>query len=84
MTIYLKDEATSKAVRKLAKLRGVTLTEAVHSAVAEALAKEGKVSREARVTKAIEVARMKLAKLPIVNQPHSVDKAFFDELSGDI
>jgi hypothetical protein len=37
MSIYIKDEATSKAVRKLAKLRGTNLTEAVRFAVEEAI-----------------------------------------------
>ena len=84
MTIYLKDEATSKAVRKLAKLRGTTLTEAVRMAVQEALAKEDGSARSERVRKAIAVARARLEKLPKVTNPMPADKIFFDELSGDI
>lgn len=40
MGIYVKDSATEKAVRKLAKLRGTTLTEAIRNAVAKALDEE--------------------------------------------
>ena len=38
MTFYVKDPATDKAVRKLAKLKGVTLTEAIRNAVEKDLA----------------------------------------------
>lgn len=84
MTIYLKDEATSKAVRKLAKLRGITLTEAVRVAVAEALAKEDASARAERVRKAIADAHARLAKLPRVAEPMPADKAFFDEMWDDM
>ena len=33
MTFYIKDPATDKAVRRLAKLKGKTLTETIHEAV---------------------------------------------------
>jgi antitoxin VapB len=82
MTIYLKDEATSKAVRKLAKLRGTTLTEAVRSAVAEALSKENEPKRRERVFNEIKALQDKFAKRPKTGL--KADKAFFDELSGDI
>lgn len=82
MTIYLKDEATSKAVRKLAKLRGTTLTEAVRFAVAGALEKETipKWRKNAeRELKELQAEVAKHAKTGL-----KADKAFFDELSGDI
>jgi antitoxin VapB len=82
MTIYLKDEATSKAVRKLAKLRGTTLTEAVRTAVAEALAQEGEANRRKKLLNDIKVLQDKFAKLP--SSGLLADKAFFDDLSGDI
>ncbi len=82
MTIYLKDEATSKAVRKLAKLRGTTLTEAVRTAVAAALAAEAKSSRSKKVLDELAELRAEFAKRP--NTGLKADKAFFDELSGDI
>ena len=33
MGIFIKDQETDKAVRKLAKLRGISLTEAIRNAV---------------------------------------------------
>jgi antitoxin VapB len=39
MPLRIKDPATEAAVRRLAKLRGVTLTEAVRTACEETLAK---------------------------------------------
>ena len=82
MTIYLKDEATSMAVRKLAKLRGTTLTEAVHSAVAEAIAQGDKPKRRDNVLGKLKILQDKIAMIP--NTDLEADKAFFDELSGDI
>ncbi len=82
MTIYLKDETTSKAVRKLAKLRGTTLTEAVRTAVAAALAAEAKSSRSKKVLDELAELRAEFAKRP--NTGLKADKSFFDELSGDI
>ena len=40
MGIYVKDPVTDRAVRKLAKLRGTTLTNAIRSAVQKELAVE--------------------------------------------
>ncbi len=82
MTIYLKDEATSKAVRKLAKLRGTTLTDAVRSAVTEALAAEARPNRRKKVFDELAALRAEFGKRP--NTGLKADKAFFDELSGDI
>ena len=84
MTIYLKDEATSVAVRKLAKLRGTTLTDAIRGAVAEALANEGKSNRQMNIRKAIRDTQERLASLPKIGEGLHADKAFYDELSGDI
>ena len=82
MTIYLKDEATSNAVRKLAKLRGTTLTEAVRFAVAVALEKESEPERRKKVMDAIRAAQDEFAKFEKTGL--KADKAFFDELSGGI
>jgi antitoxin VapB len=82
MSIYIKDEATSKAVRKLAKLRRVTLTEAVRLAVQESLAHETKQRKQASVIEAIRKIQVELSKFP--KSGLQADKAFFDELSGDI
>jgi antitoxin VapB len=83
MSIYLKDEATSKAVRKLAKLRGVTLTQAVHDAVIKELAKETNDQRQSRVLKALGKLQAKVGSLPRVRKPRPADKSFFDDLSGN-
>ena len=82
MTIYLKDEATSRAVRKLAKLRGTTLTDAVRFAVGEALAKESEQNRRQKLLNDIKALQDKFAEHP--KSGLVADKAFFDELSGDI
>ncbi len=77
MTIYLKDEATSKAVRKLAKLRGTTLTEAVRSAVAEALA----LSPDDAETVALRRLQAKFASRRPTGK--KADKDFYDSLYED-
>jgi antitoxin VapB len=81
MTIYLKDEATSKAVRKLAKLRGTTLTEAVRHAVGEALAQETKQKKKTSVAEAIREIQAEIAQYPKTGL--KADKAFFDEMWGE-
>ena len=77
MSIYIKDPATDKAVRKLAKLRGVTLTEAVQGAV------EGELKRERRKTlpERLDAIARRIQKYPPTGL--EADKAFYDELSGD-
>jgi antitoxin VapB len=82
MTIYLKDEATSRAVRKLAKLRGTTLTDAVRSAVTEALVQEGEANRRQKVRNDLKALQDKFAKH--TKSGLEADKAFFDDLSGDL
>ena len=81
MTIYIKDPATSEAVRKLAKLRGTTLTEAIRSAVEESLARDEPAKKEDFLAKVREIQE-ELAQFPRTGL--EADKAFFDELSGDI
>jgi antitoxin VapB len=77
MTIYLKDEATSKAVRKLAKLRGTTLTEAVRSAVEEAIA----LSPDDAETVALRKLQDKFASRRATGK--KADKDFYDSLYED-
>lgn len=81
MAIYLKDEATSRAVRKLAKLRGTTLTDAVRFAVSEALAKEELPRTAAAKLKAIKAIQAEIAKIPRTGLV--ADKAFYDDLWGE-
>lgn len=78
MTFYVKDPATDKAVRKLAKLKGKTLTETIREAV------ETELQREHRETlpQRLDAIAQQLSKYPKTGL--EADKAFFDELSGDI
>ena len=49
MSFYVKDPATDKAVRKLAKLKGKTLTEAIRDAVEKELQAQEKKTRHERI-----------------------------------
>ena len=75
MTIYVKDPKTDKAIRRLAKLRGTTLTEAIRMAVEKELAKE----RKPKVNIDDLIARV--ASWP--NTGLKADKAFFDSLNDE-
>jgi antitoxin VapB len=77
MTFYVKDPATDKAVRKLAKLKGITLTEAIRSAVEAELEREKNEVNE----KAIDAIIAKVASWPDTGL--KADKAFFDSLYED-
>jgi antitoxin VapB len=77
MTFYVKDPATDKAVRKLAKLKGITLTEAIRSAVEAELEREKSEVNE----KAIDAIIAKVASWPDTGL--KADKAFYDSLYED-
>jgi antitoxin VapB len=79
MAFHVRDQATDAAVRRLAKLKGKTLTQTISEAV------ENEYQRTRAAIPLIErlkpiqeqfVALLKPGGLP-------ADKAFFDELSGD-
>lgn len=77
MTFYVKDPATDKAVRKLAKLKGKTLTDTIREAV----------ENEYRELKAKPPLRERIKHIQdrIAARPDTglaADKAFYDELSG--
>ena len=78
MGIYLRNAATEKAVRKLAKLRGTTLTEAIASAVNRALEDEkvGEVDDAA-----VDELIAKVASWPKTGL--KADKEFYDSLYED-
>ena len=80
MSIYIKDPATDKAVRQLAKLKGVTLTEAIRGAIEKALAEERVQEDEEFLAKMHELQE-ELASYP--PSGNKADKAFFDWLSGE-
>jgi antitoxin VapB len=77
MTIYVKDPKTDKAIRKLAKLKGTTLTEAIRGAVEAELEREKDEENEAAVDRLIA----KVAAWPKTGL--KADKAFYDSLNDD-
>lgn len=79
MTFYVKDPATDKAVRRLAKLKGKTLTETIREAV-ENEYRELKAKRP--LSERLKPIQDRLAKFSPTGL--EADKAFYDELSGDI
>ncbi len=76
MAFHVRDSATDEAVRRLAKLKGKSLTATIREAV----------ENEYRRTVPLE-ERLKpiWAKLDAISRPGGkpADKAFYDELSGD-
>ena len=79
MPFYVRDDETNALVRKLAKREGVGLTEAVKRAVSAEL-KRGK-GKEVPLRDKLQVIADRIAKYPKTGL--KVDKAFFDDLSGD-
>ena len=78
MSFYVKDRATDEAVRRLAKLKGKTLTKTIR----EAVEKESERFRQERPLR----ERVKHIQERIAARPETglkADKAFFDELSGE-
>jgi antitoxin VapB len=81
MTIYIRDPATDKAVRRLAKLKRQSLTHAIREAVEreyEAVRKKP----EKKISEKLHELAERFSKVPRTGL--KADKAFFDELSGDI
>jgi antitoxin VapB len=79
MAFHVKDKATDQAVRRLAKLKGKTLTETIREAVENEITRERSKVPLAERIKDIQdelAAKAKPGGLP-------ADKAFFDWLSGD-
>lgn len=78
MAFHIKDPATDVAVRRLARLKGKTLTETVREAVEQEYARErASIPLSRRLRPIQEEFR---AKRQPGGQP--ADKAFFDNLSG--
>ena len=80
MALHVKDPATDLAVRRLAKLKRKTLTETIREAV------EHEYARVQSEIPLIERLRPIQDELKALSKPGGLpaDKAFFDELSGDI
>lgn len=77
MPFHVRDEETDKLVRKLARAKGLGLTDAVKLAVGNEL------RREAEITPLRD--RLREVTAPLANYPRTgkrADKKFFDDLSG--
>ena len=80
MGIYVKDPATDKVVRKLAKLRNQTLTEAIRSSAERALRDEYELNDADFLNELHELQKHLRAFPP---SGRKADKAFYDWLSGE-
>ncbi|MDR6293660.1 MULTISPECIES: type II toxin-antitoxin system VapB family antitoxin [Inquilinus] len=79
MAFHIKNPDTDALARKVAKAKGVGLTEAVHEALERELAHELAKPRKADL--AVQFCRnLRALGNPGKGQP--ADKAFFDDLSG--
>jgi len=78
MTFYVKDPATDRAVRRLAKLKGKTLTETIREAVEKEFTT---LDRMKPLRERLRPLQERVAKIPRTGK--AADKAFYDELSGD-
>jgi antitoxin VapB len=79
MAFHVRDRATDQAVRKLAKLKGKSLTATIREAVENEYARETyrmPLSERIKLLQEWVDARSRPGGLP-------ADKAFFDELSGE-
>lgn len=80
MAFHVRDAATDLAVRRLAKLKGKTLTDTIRDAV------ENEYARARSEISLIERLKPIQEELKALSKPGGLpaDKAFFDELSGEI
>jgi antitoxin VapB len=79
MALHVRDPATDVAVRRLAKLKGKSLTETIREAV------EREYERTQKAIPLIERLKPIQEELKRLSKPGGLpaDKAFYDELSGD-
>jgi antitoxin VapB len=80
MAIHLREPETDLAVRKLAARLGVSLTEAIRISATNELA------RTERQRKPLAARLLKIQNRVAAHRPTGLkaDKAYFDELSGDL
>jgi antitoxin VapB len=80
MAFHIRDAATDAVVRRLAKLKGKTLTDTIREAV------EHEYARARSEIPLIDRLKPIQEDLKSLSKPGGLpaDKAFFDELSGDI
>jgi antitoxin VapB len=79
VAFHVKDAAADRAVRRLAKLKGTSLTAAIREAA------EHEYDRERAKVPLIERLKPVQDQFAAISKPggRPADKAFFDELSGD-
>jgi antitoxin VapB len=79
MAFHVRDPATDEAVRRLATLKGKSLTATIREAV------EQEYERERRKIPLAERLKPLQDRLKALSKPGGLpaDKAFYDELSGD-
>jgi antitoxin VapB len=73
MPLHIKDQVATDAVRRLARIRNLTLTEAVRIACEEALARD---DRSRPVSERLAALHQRVRELPSTGL--KADKAFFD------
>jgi antitoxin VapB len=80
MAFHVRDRATDEAVRRLAKVKGTTLTLTIREAV------EHDYEREHARVPLIERLKPIQDRFAAISNPGGLpaDKQFFDELAGDI
>ena len=79
MPLFIKDDVTAELVSRLAKQRGVSKQAAVRQAV------QAELDRDAREVPLIERLKQFWAEHPMPPPTgEKADKAFYDELSGDL
>ncbi len=80
MPFHIRDEATDKAVRELAAQTGLSLTDAVRQAA------ENELRRLKRMKRPLAERVRDIQQRALAYQPTGLlaDKAFFDNLSGDL
>ncbi len=80
MAFHIRNPETDRLARQVARLKGTGLTEAVHTALENELAREE--AKPSSVEIALEfVKRFQAERDPAKGLP--ADKAFYDSLSGD-
>jgi antitoxin VapB len=79
MTLSIRDAATDQLVRELAKRKNLGLTEAVRLAVANELRR---LDDETPLGERIAAIRRSIVARGLTGE--KADKAFFDDLSGDV
>ncbi len=80
MAFHVKDSRTDQAVRRLARLKGTSLTETIRDAVEQAY------ERERGSIPLVDRLKPLQAKVAALSRPGALpaDKAFYDDLSGDV